>query len=396
MKNHKSSYLIITILLVTILLLSFVSCKQDPSTLRTYQPPENIEDGLKTGTLEEVNMDKVLIEKAISDINRGKYGEVHSLLIYKDGGLVVEEYFTGHKYQWDAPGHHGDLIVYNRDTLHRIMSDTKSIVSILIGLAIENGYIESVDQSIFDYLPEHQDLKTDGKDKITIENLLTMESGLKWDEWSASLSSTSNDAIGIWFSDKDPVIFVLERPFVYEPGTRFIYSGGNMEVLGEIIQNATGMNVEEFAGKYLFELLGINSFTWEEFGEYYNCAGGLSLTPRDMLKIGVTFLNNGAWDGKQVISEQWVKKSAFPFGNNTGINVPGTDSKRMGYSYSWWTKDYSLSGKEINIYYAGGWGGQRIMVLPEVNSVIVFTGGNYTSTVRTFKILEKYIFPAIK
>lgn len=251
MKIYKSISMIKVILLIAILSLLFISCKQDASTLRTYQIPEKIDDGLEVGFLEEVNIDQTLIEKAVNDIDRGKYGEVHSILIYKDSRLVVEEYFDGHKYQWDASGHHGELVTWNRDMLHCIHSDTKSITSVCIGIAIDNGFIDSVNQSIFDYLPKHQHLNTDGKGKITIEHLLTMTSGFEWDEWNASLSSTSNDTIGIWFSDKDPITFVLERPLVSELGTRFTYSGGNTHILSEIINNSTGLNLAEFSEKYL-------------------------------------------------------------------------------------------------------------------------------------------------
>jgi CubicO group peptidase (beta-lactamase class C family) len=397
------------ILLVSILSLLFVGCQSAPSIQYAYQPPENINDGLDIGTLDEVNIDSDLIKKAVSEICSGKYGEVHSMLIFRDDKLVLEEYFQGHKYQWDAPNHHGELVSWDRSMLHEIHSDTKSITSTCIGIAIDKGFIESVHQSIFDYLPEHQYLNKDGKDRITIEHLLTMTSGLEWDEWGAPLSSTANDAVGIWFyGQEDPIAYVLERPLVHEPGTSFTYSGGNMFVLGEIIKNATGMRIDEFSGKYLFEPLGIDSFDWSiryENGEI-DTAGSLRITPRDMVKIGVTFLNNGVWDGKQIISGQWVEKSATPFAGNHGINVPGTDSRGVGYSYSWWTKRYPESDSRlscqsynpdriINLYYAGGWGGQRIMVFLELNTVVVFTGGNYTSEVKTFNILEKYIIPAL-
>jgi CubicO group peptidase (beta-lactamase class C family) len=169
-----------------------------------------------------------------------------------------------------------------------------------------------------------------------------------------------------------------------------------MIVLGEIIKNATGMNIDEFSAKYLFEPLGIDSADWWLRFEngVIEAAGGLKITPRDMVKIGVTFLNNGVWDGQQIISEQWVEKSATTFPVNTGINIPGEDSGRVGYTYSWWTKQYSDSGKEINMFWALGWGGQKIMVFPEVNTVVVFTGGNYLSEVQNLKILEKYVIPA--
>jgi CubicO group peptidase (beta-lactamase class C family) len=324
---------------------------------------------------------------------------VHSLLIYKGGKLVLEEYFTGHKYQWDAPNHYGELVNWRSSMPHVLQSVTKSITSACIGIAIDNGFIGSVRQSIFDYLPDHQDLKTDGRDKITIEHLLTMTSGLKWDEWSASLSSIDNDMIGIWFNgQEDPIRYVLERPLVNEPGTSFKYNGGNMFILGEIIKNASGMYIDEFSGKYLFEPLGTNTFNWYiryENGEI-DTASSLAIKPRDMLKIGVTFLNYGIWNGKQIISEEWIKKSSTPYKNNTDIKIPGEDLGKVGYSYNWWIKEFSNSGREINMYWANGWGGQKIVIFPEIDMVIVFTGGNYNSTVKNLKILEKYILPAIK
>ncbi len=170
-----------------------------------------------------------------------------------------------------------------------------------------------------------------------------------------------------------------------------------MDVLGEIIKNATKMDFDEFLGNYLFEPLGIDSFDW--YGRFENgvfdAVSGLKITPKDMIKIGVTFLNNGVWNGKQIISKGWVKKSAATFTGNTRINIPGEDSGRIGYSYSWWIKQYSDSTKTINMFWAGGYGGQKIMVFPEINTVIVFTGGSWTSEVQTFKFLKKYILPAI-
>ena len=385
------------ILLISILSVLFVSCRLEPPSVYTYRPPENINDGFDVGTLDEVSIDSVLIEKAVNRIYGGRYKEVHSMLIFRDDKLVLEEYFTGHEYKWDAPKHHGGLVTWDRTMLHDVKSVTKSITSTCIGIAIDEGFIESVNQSIFDYLPEHQHLNTDGKDKITIEHLLTMTSGLEWDEWGAPLSSTDNDIISLWFNCDDQVTCILERPLENEPGTSFTYSGGNMIVLGEIIKNAAKMNIDEFSRKYLFEPLGIDSSNWTV--RYPNgvieAAGSLEIIPRAMAKIGVTFLNNGVWQGEQIISEQWIEKSAVAFPGNNGINIPGEDSGRVGYSYSWWIKQYSNSGREINMFYAGGWGGQLIMVFPELNTVVVFTGGNYVTKRPDFEILEKFIIPAI-
>jgi len=385
-----------TILFISILLLLLVGCKSEPSIQYTYKPPENINDGFDISSLDEVNIDTALIEKAVNDIDQNKYKEVHSMLIFKDDKLVLEEYFTGHKYKWDAPNHHGESVTWDRTMLHDVKSVTKSITSVCIGIAIDYGFIESVHQSIFDYLPEYQHLNTDGKEKITIEHLLTMTSGLEWDEWGAPLSSANNDIIGLWFNCDDQIACILERPLLCEPGTSFTYSGGNMIVLGEIIKNATKMDIEDFSRTYLFDPLEIGASNWTV--RYPNgvveAAGSLEIKPRDMVKIGMTFLKKGMWNGKQIISKQWVEKSATTFPGNTKINIPGEDSGRVGYSYTWWTKHYSESGKEIHMFYAMGWGGQLIMVLPEVNTVVVFTGGNYVTSRPDFKIFEKYVIPA--
>lgn len=386
-----------TTLILLFLLLLIIACRFEPEVQYHYQAPENVHDGLSVGTLDEVNIDTEIIKKAVNDINRGKYKDVHSMLIFKDGKLVFEEYFTGYSYQWDGPDYHGELVSWDRDILHCVHSVTKSITSACIGIAVDKGLIQSVHQPIFDYLPEYRHLATDGKDKITIEHLLTMTSGLDWEEWGIPYYSEDNPIIGIWFSEKDPVTYILDSDMIAEPGTSFAYYGGNMILLGEILKNAAEMNIDEFSARYLFEPLGINSFEWSlQFeNEVIEAAGGLKLRPRDMIKIGVTFLDNGVWDGEPVISGQWVLKSATAYPPNSGIIIPGEGSGRTGYSYSWWTKQYSKSGREINMFWALGWGGQKIMVLPEVNTVVVFTGGTYTSEIRNFAILEKYLIRAI-
>jgi CubicO group peptidase (beta-lactamase class C family) len=240
-------------------------------------------------------------------------------------------------------------------------------------------------------------LKTKENEKITIENLLTMTSSLKWEEWNISLSSIDNDQIAIWFYEDGPINYALEKPLVAEPGTRFNYSGGDIQILTEILKNATGMKLDEFSGKYLFEPLGITSYNWWLIfpsGEVHG-AGGLKLTPRDMVKIGAMMLNRGVWNGIRIISENWVEKCASPYPGNTGIKVPGEDLGKVGYSYTWWTKKLSFKGEEIDLFFALGWGGQKVIVIPNLDMVLVFTGANYTSKVHEFEIFERFILPAI-
>lgn len=385
--------------LITLLAISILSvtCSCVLVSDYPYDPPKDLRDGLEVGTLEEVRIDSQLILEAARRINKGKYREVHSMLIYKDDMLVFESYFQGHEYQWDAPRHHGNLVNWDSRMSHHAHSVSKSMTSLCVGIAIDKGFIQDVHQSIFYYLPEYQHLRTEENQGITIEHLLTGTSGLLWAEWNAPLSSMENDQIAIYFHEPGPADFVLQRLVIAEPGTHFIYSGGNIDLLGMIVENASGMSLEEFSEAYLFEPMGMDQAKWDlvyPTGEY-SAASGLIMTPREMLKIGALMLNDGIWKAKEIISENWLEKCRYPFPACTNISIPGEDLLDMGYSYAWWTKQINDRGKEIHWYSANGWGGQKIIVMPELNTVVVFTGGIYTHKVKEFEIVEDFILPAL-
>jgi CubicO group peptidase (beta-lactamase class C family) len=374
--------------------LFLISCKQESVPSYTYHHPEQINDGFTVGTFSDVNIDSGLISQAMDSILQGRYSGVHSILIYKDNRLVFEEYFNGHQFRYDTTKHHSHLVTWDKTMLHRIMSVTKSITSICIGIAIDKGFIKDVRQSIFDYLPEYQHFKTDGKDKITIEHLLTMTSGLKGNEWLMPYSNPENAVMQI-YNAQDPIASILDVPLIYKPGEFFQYYGGSNFLLSKILENATKMNLEEFAKKYLFIPLGIKSYYWFKLNkEVVDGAGGLMITPRAMAQIGVTYLNNGIWNGNRIISEQWIAKSAASYTGNSWINNWDDHWGMKGYAYSWWTHTFTREGKRIDMYYAAGWGGQYIMVIPDLNTVVVFTGGNYTTPRPCFNILKKYILPS--
>jgi len=384
------------IILISVLCLLFGGCKDKTSVNYTYTPPININDEFNTGSLNEVNVSPVTIQKVVDSIYCGKYQEVHSILIYKDNKLVFEEYFKGHKFKYDTSNHHGDWVSWERDSLHNIMSVTKSITSICIGIAVDMGLINSVNQFIFDYLPEHQHLKERGKDKITIEHLLTMTSGLDWNEWALPYGNLENDVIKMYLAD-DQVAFVLNKPLMDEPGTSFKYSGGNNILLGEILKTATKMKIDAFSGKYLFEPLGIIPYYWSYYESgIVDAAGSIRIKPRDMVKLGVTFLNDGMWNGKRIVSKEWIDKSATSYPGNSWMNNWDDHWGKRGYGYMWWTHQFVMAGERLNMYYAAGWGGQFIMVIPKLEAVVVFTGGNYVSYRPPFEILKSYILTAFK
>ncbi len=400
-----SSSVHIVILFAVLLLLLASGCVSDSSTNYTYQPPQQTDDGFDVGTLEEVEMNSALIAKAVGRIKDGRFGEIHSMLIFKDDRLVFEEYFPGHDFQWDGPNFHGAWVIWDRDTEHDIASVGKSITSACVGIAIEKGFIESVEQPMFEYLPEYRHLEAAGKGQITIEHLVTMTSGLEWDEWGSSLADTNNDLIALWFCD-DPVACILENPLVSEPGADFTYNSGNTVLLGAIIKNATGKDIEAFSAEYLFEPMGIDPVAWSWINDdVVYAGGGQRMTPREMLKFGVTYLNHGLWDGQRIVPEQWVENSAKPFPgpgsswrNSAWRPVPLDDGTRgqRGYSYAWFTHIYSHSGEKLPSYWATGFGGQKIIVFPEQDTVVVFTSGNYEMPSSNAEILADYVIPAFE
>ena len=362
-----------------------------------YHAPQLLDDGLEVGSLAQVNMDTQILSRAIDCIYEKKYDQIHAFLLYKDGMLVLEEYFSGNKYQWDGENYHGERIQWDRDSLHVIMSCTKSITSACIGIAINQGYIKDVHESIFNYLPDHQQYKKEGKEAITIEHLLTMTSGLVWDEWHGAHGTVANDIDRIYIEyQSDPISGVLGKPLAHPPGEEFTYNGGGMIILGEILKNASQKNIGEFAKENLFSPLGIDSVWWYQFENgTFACDGSIKMTPRDMVKFGVTYLNEGSWKNQRIVSKEWVEQSKKPYRNNVGINVPIDDSGKNGYAYSWWTNEISIAGSKKALFQAAGWGGQEIIVIPDDQLVVVFTGGNYVVKKKLYRLIKKYILPSI-
>ncbi len=385
-------YMLITSISVAL----YAGCKNYSGIQYTYEAPIDLKDGIEVADLTETNIDTSLIFQAVKRIKAGVLGQNHSFLVYKNDKLILEEYFPGNVYKWDNPGHRGEYLYWDHTHLHSVMSVTKSVTSTSIGIAIDKGFIRSVNQSIFDYLPDHQHLKTEQKDKITIEHLLTMTSGFEWQEWTEPYSSIKNPMIGIWYSDKDPLSFILEGELKYQPGTHFTYYGGSQILLGEILKNATSLSIDEFSNEYLFKPLDIDSVHWSVKFEngVIEAAGGLKMKPRDMLKLGITFLNNGVWNQTQIVSKNWVANSSTSYPENKSIKVPGEDSGKVEYTYSWWSKKLMLDNEEVILYWASGWGGQKIIVIPDAELVVVFTGGNYSSGSKHFRILKDFIIPA--
>ena len=317
-----------------------------------YSQPRNLEDGWKTTNLESQNVDTTRIYQLFNQIQNGK-NKLHSVLLIKNNQIVIEEYFNGHS--------------VNKQ--HDLRSVTKSIRSILLGIAIDKGFIDNIDDPISKYLKSPIPTKNldERKDKITIRHLLTMSTGLDCNDWDKN-SKGQEDKV---YRKKDWLQYTLNLPMVNEPGTVSNYCSMGVVLLVEIISQASGITIDEFAKRFLFNPLGVSNVSWGHTSNKEIISSGkrLYMTSRDMAKIGQLILNNGKWNEKQVVSEKWIKESTAPKTKITGID----------YGYLWWNIPFKAKEKMIVSKVATGNGGQYIMVLPELDIVAVFTGGAYNS-----------------
>jgi CubicO group peptidase (beta-lactamase class C family) len=322
-----------------------------------YSVPEKLTDGWECGDPESVGIDRTPIIRFLEEVSQGTFRDFHGLLIIRHNKLVVEEYFAKNG-EW-----HGAFInsVF-RDHCHHLASTTKCITSTLVGIAIDQGLIESVHEPIMTYLPDHTALIRDGKEAVTIEHLLTMSSGIR---------RTPSDGRWLW-ADRDVAEYILDQPLVREPGQRFVYSNGSAVLVGAILENATGMTADSFAEEFLFRPLGIKDHVWTAYPEgTVETEGGLALRPRDLARIGQAFLQNGQWNGAQVIPADWVveaTKQRMTYSTRLG---------QKGYGYFWMQMQLPYNDKTVSSFSHSGDGGQLLMVIPELDMVIVLTGGAY-------------------
>ena len=315
-----------------------------------YTVPVQTDDGWSVSSLIEEGMDTDVIEEVTNQIMNGEFRGIHSLAIVKNGSLVHEAYFEG----------------YQRNSLHTIYSVTKSISSALIGIAIDRSLIQSIDDTVLSFFPEYILQNTD-RQNITLKHILTLTSGFDWDEKSFPYSDPRNTETQM-VATNDWMKFVLERPIRSQPGIEWVYNTGSVHLLSGIIKHATGQFVDSFAESSLFQPLGIQNYEWNKDPQGYPTTGatkqGLRLYLRDIAKFGYLFLNDGKWNGQQVVSQTWVEES-------TRKHIDFDDGN--GFGYLWRTGVSTITGYEIPFYYAVGYGGQTIHIVPEFNIVIVFT-----------------------
>lgn len=374
-------------------LLFIAGCDTSTQYNYNYQVPESANDGWQVAALdkEDLSLDKV--SEMMDYLEETPGHNLHCILFFRNGKLIFEEYFDGYLYSSNPPGSNGDFITYTKETDHYLASVSKSITSVIFGAAVKQGYIENLDARVVDVLPEYAGILTGDKADLTLEHLLTMSSGLSWDESSTSYEDPNNDVVQLFMSE-DPIEYILSLPLIDPPGTQFLYNSGATNVLGAVIQEATGMSLLDFGNECLFDPLQMEGGLWQRLpGDNFFASGGIFLRPRELAKIGFLFLNDGYWGDQQIITESWIAESVEEHIPTHGRTLPLAHA----YGYQWWLQDYEVDGQTFPTFLAAGWGDQYMIMFPEEDLIILFNGGNYLSsgTVSPFYLVEHYIIPAL-
>ena len=355
-----------------------------------------------TSTPAAEGIDPEAIDSFVADIESGEYGLVDAFMLIRNGKVVADFRFThdyeaiaaeydptDHQYNYDHPNWHP----YLRGTdLHTLQSVTKSVTSAALGIAIDEGLLEGVETPVMPFFEAYAPYPTSARrEATTLEDFLTMRSGIEWNTEGAY--GSGNHSTDLLESSDEWIRFVLDQPTDVTPGSRFQYNDGVSVLLGKILREATGQRIDEWARERLFEPIGITDFYWKitPDGEA-DTEGGLYLATEDLARIGYLFLRGGEWNGRQIVSREWVEAS-------TALVVPDVapDNGRRdpGYGYQWWILD--AENGATRLFAGNGYGGQFVLVHPEYDIVAVFNGwnihgGDHRST---YRALQERILPHV-
>ncbi len=340
--------------------------------------PDDINDGWSVANLKDVGFAQQPLKEFFQSVKDGEYEGLDALLIAYDGQLVLDEYFNT-----------GEI-----DNVHTIQSITKSLTSLLIGAAYDDGILSDLDEPVHNFFPKYSDSAQANTWSPSLRHVLMMSAGLEWNETDIPYSNPNNDAVQMNNSN-DMFYYLLskERKEGVQPGEKFYYNSGLSILLGGVLESATGYPADHYAEKTLFARLGIDDYQWISFNGKVHTGGGLSLKARDLLKMGQLVLDKGKWNDERVISESWIEESTAhyldaEFAHDT-----------LGYGYQWWRDDFIVKDESYQVIYGSGYGGQYLWIIPDLDLVVValhqISNGKEASQIFGRNEMEEIIFPAV-
>ena len=353
--------------------------------------PATLDDGWATASPESVGLDGARLCGIAARLKEME-ADVHSVVIVRHGKLVFEQYFPGYDEPW---GQDGGRHEFDATTKHDMRSASKSVVSLLVGIAIDRKLIAGADEPVVKFFPEYADVKSAGWDQITLRHLLTMSSGMQWDE-NRGWNDPKNDEPHLG-NEADPIRYVLSKPVANPPDTLWVYNGGGTDLLGNILERVSGKPLEAFAREVLFQPLGITDVEWKNYPKNGKVApaAGLRMRPRDAAKIGQLVLNRGAWNGKQIVSA----------GLDRAIGQAALSGHRL-FRRIVLLRPAMVAGtldlvatREVKWIAAMGSGGQRIFIVPDRDLVVMTTSGLISGARQgdgALDMLTNFILPSVR
>ncbi|MCS0596383.1 serine hydrolase domain-containing protein [Massilia agri] len=288
---------------------------------------------------------------------------VHAIVVLRHGAVVAERYYQGRDRSIWSP--FARTVQFDAILRHDLRSVSKSVTSLLWGIAQGEGRMPQLDTPALDLYPELADLKTGGREKVTLRQLFTMTSGLAWEE--PIRYGIGNDETGLYWRSSQ-ARYLFDRPLA-PGGAVFNYNGGTTAVLADILMRRTGMPLEDYAQQKLFAPLGITDWEWQKDVRLRPMAfAGLRLRPRDLATIGQMVLQRGQWQGRQVVPAQWIDES---------LKAHVETGDGLQYGYQWWSGMVDALGGKHRWYAGFGNGGQRLYIVPTLSLVVVSTAGGY-------------------
>ena len=351
--------------------------------------PVALSDGWTIAAQADLGLDPAKLCELDPFIAQWTEANIHAVVVVRKGKLAMERYFRGADERWGSPL---GTVQYAADVKHDLRSISKSVTSLLVGIARGEGKFPALDSSAIDFFPRYASLKTADNARITFADFLTMSSGLAWDE-SLPYSNPANSERRL-IDAPDPLKYVFEQRLVARPGEIYNYNGGGTTVLGAAVAKATGQRLDDYARDRLFSPLDITDYDWVKLPFAADsppaAASGLRLRARDAAKLGQLLLSDGTWQDKQVLPKGWAADSIKPRLNGDGL---------FFYGYQWWLGRSFHNGAELTWAAGVGYGGQRLYVVPALDLVVMVNAGHYGGPLQgviPIGIFTRVVLPTVK